>query len=397
MGEAVYPTMDDIEAKLDELARAHPDCVEVRVIGRSYEGRDIPMAVLTDRGAPEEDKEVVLVIAGQHGSEEGGRISALALVDWLLSEEAGDTLRKQAVHVVPCVNVDGSWRDASATAEGVNLNRCYPEGGKPATVEARAVWAVAEALQPEVAVDMHGLAGGGPQDMVLRMYARQYTEDGHVHDLIAFQMVASAEAAGFPHITHPLGWSGWMGSGCGFVERTYNDFHSLSFLTESNESIYTPEEMYRSGRGRIAPLIQAGNLRWPWERWAGYPGRITHGSFVFSLRAEGPTAKARRASRVELWRRSGRFVSLRRLAPERRGTIDFQCHFLGPEPLENPCGLCVRIMGHPTVKEVTLDGEVLGGEALVTWQDLCSTFVEVVVEHLQPGDHRGQVRYEYGG
>jgi predicted deacylase len=397
MGKAVYPSMADISKRLDALARAHPRAVRVRSIGESFRGRDIPMAVVTDRSVPNEDKEVVLVIGGQHGSEEGGRISTLALLDWLLSNEAGESLRKQVVHVVPCVNVDGCERNSSVTAEGVNLNRCYVEGGKAATVEARAVWAVAGELQPEVAVDMHGLGGGGPQDMVLRMYTRDYTEDAHVHNLLAYQMVESAEAAGFPHITHSLAWPGWMGSGCSYCERCYSDFHALVFLTESNESIYTAEEMYRSGRGRIAPLIRAGNVRWPWERYPGYPSRISHGSFVLSLRAEGKTASARRAARLELWRRSGQFADLRRLAPERRGRVDFQCQFVGRRPLAEACGICTRIMGHPIIKEVTLDGRVLGGEACVAWQDLCSTFVDVVVEHLEPGEHQGTIRYEYTG
>jgi hypothetical protein len=54
-------------------------------------------------------------------------------------------------------------------------------------------------------------------------------------------------------------------------------------------------------------------------------------------------------------------------------------------------------MGHPLVKEVTLDGKVLSGGACVIWQDLCSTFVDVVVSHLEPGEHRGAIRYEYAG
>ncbi len=395
MSDAVYPSMEDIQGKLHQLATSHPEVVEVTVIGKSFEGRDIPMAVLTDKSVADDDKERAFVIAGQHGSEEGGRISSLALIDWLLSDQAGATLKQQAVHVVPCVNPDGCERNTSVTAEGVNLNRCYSIGGKPATVEARAVWAVAQELQPELAVDMHGLGGGGPQDMALRMYTREYTEDGHVHDLLAFQMVASAESAGFPHITHPLGWTGWLGSGASYCERCYTQFHSIVFLTESNESIYTADEMYRSGQGRITPLLRAGNVRWPWERYPGYPGRINQGSFACSIRAEGETATKRRSARVELWRNAGRFVSLRRLAPERRGTVNLQCHFLGPQPLEHACGVCVRIMGHPAIKEVTVDGAGLDPEAPVTWQDQCSTFLDIVSAHLEPGDHRAVIRYEY--
>jgi len=63
MTEAVYPTMEDIQEKLKELSSAHPEAVEVEVIGQSYEGRDIPAAVVTDRNLPADNKEVVLVIA----------------------------------------------------------------------------------------------------------------------------------------------------------------------------------------------------------------------------------------------------------------------------------------------------------------------------------------------
>jgi hypothetical protein len=153
--------------------------------------------------------------------------------------------------------------------------------------------------------------------------------------------------------------------------------------------------MYRSGQGRITPLIRAGNVRWPWERYDGYPNRINHGSTAFSIRAEGETATVRRASRLELWRKRDRFVENRRLAPERRGEVNFAVHFIGPQPLEHPCGVVTRIMGHPTIKEVSLRGKALDDDAFATWQDACSTFVDVVVEHLAPGRQQGRIRYEY--
>lgn len=85
--------------------------VMVESIGKSRQGRPIPMFTITDPSAPENLKKRVWIHARTHPSETGSSFVAEGLIDLLLSDcnktcKVAD-LRKLIFHVIPILNVDG--------------------------------------------------------------------------------------------------------------------------------------------------------------------------------------------------------------------------------------------------------------------------------------------------
>ena len=93
------PGYEDAQELIDRLRESAGRLVRVRDLGQSVQGRTIRCAILTDPAAPADDKQHVLVVAGQHGTEESGRAVAMALLEDLVSGEpqAAETLAKQVV------------------------------------------------------------------------------------------------------------------------------------------------------------------------------------------------------------------------------------------------------------------------------------------------------------
>jgi murein tripeptide amidase MpaA len=90
-----------------------PELCQVESIGKSYEGREIPLVTVTNLASgPPEEKPAVIVHAQIHASEFTGTTAALNLVDRLLhgygdDERVTHALDTRTFYVVPRVNPDG--------------------------------------------------------------------------------------------------------------------------------------------------------------------------------------------------------------------------------------------------------------------------------------------------
>ncbi|MFH1464128.1 MAG: M14 family metallopeptidase [Pseudomonadota bacterium] len=168
---------------------------EVRVAGRTVQGREIP-AVRVGPGGP--GRPQVMLTANIHGTEAIGSEVALAVLELLTAAEpppvVRDLLAVADVHVLPAVNLDaraaavealarGAWwaRAPRGNAHGVDLNRNFPfvagsvdawhplagsrfpwlpwyRGPEPLSEpEARAVADLAASLRPVAAVGLHSV------------------------------------------------------------------------------------------------------------------------------------------------------------------------------------------------------------------------------------------------
>ncbi len=400
MAETVYPGPDDVAREMADSAEALGDMCRIESIGKSVEGRDILAARVTDPDVPDDQKQHCLVIAGQHGAEESGRLGALALLQWLASHDADaeDTRRKQLVVIVPAVNPDGAQVDRSANSNGVNLNRQFDIDAESREPEAEAVMKLAEELIPDCVVDMHGLTGIGCDDMILIGGCKPYTEDVRIHQELAARMVAGAEDAGYTMTAHPSDWSGWnLDKPNCFVGHCYWRYHPITFLTEGDEALRIPEMMAAAGRERVKPLIVAGNFRHPWAADEGYPNGMLGGVVNLSVRACGDTAGARRRSRTETWRAIGRIPKLGRgKRGDSRETIAFE--LTAGDPLQEGFSLARRYAGRPDFTSVAFDEVQIdrgkSGYAWKTWTDKASTFVQLLAPTLEPGEHSCEICWE---
>ncbi|HEX7009244.1 MAG TPA: M14 family zinc carboxypeptidase, partial [Phycisphaeraceae bacterium] len=343
------PTNADVWNRVDELAQRDPERIRVDVAGYSGQGRRIDAVTLTDPAVSDDLKQHVLIVAGQHGNEESGRLIALELMDQLLADAHRQTLRQQKIVVMPNVNPDGAEEDCYATPGGVKPNLDHSPDG-PTIPESKAVEVIANSLCPDVFVDMHARGHAGcSYDMVLYPDTRPYTEDDNLFHQIAAEMVAAGEQAGLPHITHPLTW--WTKpphDACTTTAYAYRNFKSIVMLTESaeaNSHSYAPALTAQVGVARIMALLAWGNRRHPKLYYPGYPNMLVLGMFSVALMAVGRTAAQRRHSRVEIWRQRAAFQSLRPLLPEPPDRKTLLVDYDGP-PLQHGVGLMLRAAGH---------------------------------------------------
>ena len=127
-----YYQVAELVAALEQFQSAHPELMALESIGKSYEGRDLWLATLTNQatGAPT-DKPAFWVDANIHATEVTGAMAALHLIDTLLSgygsdEQCTRLLDTTTFYILPRFNPDGAER-ALTTPHGVRSSvRPYP-------------------------------------------------------------------------------------------------------------------------------------------------------------------------------------------------------------------------------------------------------------------------------
>ena len=115
--------LDELNDAMRLLAKTWPDLVEVRSIGKSVEGRDMLIAVVTDRKTGADTEKTAYWCDGNiHGNEVQGGEACLYLVWWLCENRdrlprVKEILAQRAFYVLPSVNPDGRahWFDAPNT------------------------------------------------------------------------------------------------------------------------------------------------------------------------------------------------------------------------------------------------------------------------------------------
>ncbi|MEV0779876.1 M14 family metallopeptidase [Streptomyces sp. NPDC050428] len=139
-----YHNYAEMNAEINQRIAAHPNLISKRVIGKSYEGRDIIAVKISDNVATDENEPEVLFTHHQHAREHLTVEMALYLI-----RELGDTygtdsrvtnaVNNREIWIVPDVNPDGgeydiatgsyrSWRknrqpNSGSSAIGTDLNR----------------------------------------------------------------------------------------------------------------------------------------------------------------------------------------------------------------------------------------------------------------------------------
>ena len=146
---AEYHNYTDIRDELQLIANAHPDITRLRVIGTTWEGKDILALRITDNPMDEEEEAKVLIMGGHHANELPSVEVPMYIIQFLVGNySSNSTVRKlvdsRDIWFVPLLNPDGrdyalsvdaSWRknrqpidldqDGSPEGIGVDLNRNY--------------------------------------------------------------------------------------------------------------------------------------------------------------------------------------------------------------------------------------------------------------------------------
>jgi murein tripeptide amidase MpaA len=111
-----YLRYGELTGALRALAEEHPGLCKVESIGKSYEGREIWLAELTNlKTGPAETKPAFWVDGNTHAGEVTGSMAALYLIEHLLEKHGSEDLPtrlldEQAFYVLPRLSPDGAER-----------------------------------------------------------------------------------------------------------------------------------------------------------------------------------------------------------------------------------------------------------------------------------------------
>jgi hypothetical protein len=395
----VHPTYDETCEHLAKAAEKSP-FIRKEVIGKSFEGRDLWLATATDFSIPDDQKQVLALSCGVHGSEEGGRALGMAVLDWAQTPAALNTLRRQKILLLPCVNPDGAERDSYHNAQDVNLYLAHAADGTPLTPEREAVWNVLSRETPEAYADCHGLAGGGMEELCLPPLGRKCGAENVILNVIAWDMTRAAEAAGFPQrLPHVLDC--WISEDRGLPldKLLLRRFNTLTFTVEMNECYLTWQQCQQSGLPRLLALMEYGNRASFGLPYEGYPCGWLGGATMTGIIPHGETPGARRRNRAQMMPFINSRVAQFGRRPDRDGVSAVDLEITAGEPATpEAMGLLVRVYPWCTVREVLFDGKPLERDAFPTgWRlvdDNCShTCVVGLGFPVENGKHDVRVKY----
>lgn len=301
-GREVSPTYEEILDRTTRLAAAHPDWIELLDIGKSdKEKLPLPFLKITDPSIPLDEKQVVLITGGTHGSEETGRATATAFAEWL-ADRGKSHLYRQCFLICTCLNPDGAKLNTYHNGNDVNIYQsCKIGEAKARTAEAQAILNVASEWLPNCCVDIHGLAGGAigsSQYVTPGLHGNISTQIGFA---VAYEMNEPATAAGFPqrdpYIPRNQSESD---ADIPWHKKLAWEMNALSFTIEISEHMYPPEEFVRDGFERLKRLVEIGErVQW-YQPYPGYPMDVLTNNAVAALMPHGTNAGERRRSRKEI-------------------------------------------------------------------------------------------------
>lgn len=170
-------SLEQVNTFLKDLA-AKSELVKLADIGKSHEGRNIPMAIIADppvtraQDAQRSGKLIVLAIGGIHSGECDGKEALLALSRDLVTGKS-DLLKDLVFLVVPIYNPDGNEKvgpiekvrpgqvgpdqaGTRANAQGFDLNRDFVKAEAP---ETRALLKTFNEWDPTIFIDTHTTNG----------------------------------------------------------------------------------------------------------------------------------------------------------------------------------------------------------------------------------------------
>jgi len=129
---------DELLALLRALAAEHPRFVALEAIGRSFEGREIPLITLTDSDTGDgADKPAFWVDGNIHSVELAASAACLYFIDWLLKNRESNPdvarcLATRTFYICPRINPDGAeWAMAEKPKYVRSSTRRYPYDEEP--------------------------------------------------------------------------------------------------------------------------------------------------------------------------------------------------------------------------------------------------------------------------
>jgi len=160
-----YHDEAEVTSWMKALPARAPEMVQYRVIGTSFEGREIGViSIGNDVTRVGARKPAIVINATHHGDEKIGTESSLHLIETLIEErdrpDIARMLARYVIHVQPIVNPDGHYLGTRLDSRQRDINRDYAYPGRPdrrafKTPEARAVRDLIDGEDVQAAIALH--------------------------------------------------------------------------------------------------------------------------------------------------------------------------------------------------------------------------------------------------
>ena len=129
---AAYPTHEEITAKLMAAQAKRPDIIKVFSIGKSVRGRDLWVVKISDNVNADETEPEFKYISSMHGDEITGRELTTFLIEEIAAkygsdQELTELVNNTEIFIMPSMNPDGSAMKQRGNANGIDLNRNFPD------------------------------------------------------------------------------------------------------------------------------------------------------------------------------------------------------------------------------------------------------------------------------
>ncbi len=299
MSNVPYPTYEDVMRESREIAASQPDLAVYTEIGKSEDGRPIPLLTITDPAIPATKKSVFLLSGGTDGSEEVGRAVALGMARALLEPKHRAHLQRQVVLVVPVTNPDGCVRNApdkDGNARGIPAAEVHRQE-QPATAEGRAMRALVEEWIPDAHVDFHGLAGGSMGDCSFLYPTVNAKWSIPILMEVDGEMAEAGARAGWPQQGRPRLWWEPRYNLPGWLARNYSSF---CMVVEGTENYFPIGDSVQSGLLRMLRLMEIGEEVRFFQDFPNYPCDVVSGGRMGALMSYGSDYSQRRQSRRDI-------------------------------------------------------------------------------------------------
>jgi hypothetical protein len=278
-----YKKAADIEAILKEYHNQYPELTELKMIGKSLQGRSIWAIKISHKtGSLPSTKPSVLFNGMHHAREVMGPEVALDIIETLLTGFGKDSkithwVDANEIWVLPMFNVDGNnivwttdsmWRKNARETYGVDLNRNYPFGwgsckGSSGNKLAQDYRGPSAASEPETQVMMNLVKEIRP---VFNISYHSYSE------LVIYPLGCNGEHTQNADVVEKIGkemgrllgytagtsWETLYSVDGGDIDWMYSEYQVIPYVIEVNSRF----DGFQPDFSRRAPTVELNRLGW---------------------------------------------------------------------------------------------------------------------------------------
>jgi len=127
-----YHDYAELTAELEHIESEYPELAQLFTAGKSVDRKELWYMKLSDNVASDEPEPKLLYIANMHGDETVGRELMIYLIRLLVTKHGDDPylthlVDNAQIFIMPSMNPDGFERARRYNANGVDLNRDFPD------------------------------------------------------------------------------------------------------------------------------------------------------------------------------------------------------------------------------------------------------------------------------